>query len=201
MISLIKIIILFLCLSSCSIINTGYFGIFYENFKSDDLGSLEDLKAAIPYSFIKVSQGKRKATFVLSHIDKNDIEYWIGASQEQLVIVNGAIIKTLGLESDFQVYKKDWNKISKRHLKDNYSSSISFKNPDLRVAELTNSFTDGTATKGCAKSVLNLKEIRSIGFKKEDTYCLDTSGIVISTKQHVFPLSKDPLEIEFHYQY
>jgi len=71
----------------------------------------------------------------------------------------------------------------------------------LRVAELTNSFTDGTATKGCAKSVLNLKEIRSIGFKKEDTYCLDTSGIVISTKQHVFPLSKDPLEIEFHYQY
>lgn len=201
MISLSRKLLILFYLSACSTINTGYFDIFYENFKSDNLGSTAELKASIPYSFIRVNYGKREAIFVLQRIDENGIEYWVGASQEVIVTFKGLILSTKGLDSDYSIYEKDWLLSSANHLKQSYINNIYLRNPDLKFAESSNQLLHKGSTKNCSIYVSYEKVIRGIGFREKDFYCFGSDSNIMLTEQYLFPLTRSPIKIEFHYQY
>lgn len=198
---LTKIFLTITLLFSCSSINNGYFSLFYENWKSDDLGTDEYLKNTIPYSFIRVNVGKRQAIFVLSKIDDKGYEYWIGASMEKIVTLNGLIYQTHGLDSNFFIQKNDWNLVSQNHLKFNHVSLISINNPDLNSVQMNQIYLRDETSETCFKKIVYERTIKIIGFSKEDYYCQDEDGQLIESYQHLFPLERNPIHIKFHYQY
>ena len=101
----ISLVLLSLLINSCASfdpsIDLGYFRYWKEGFAGNSIDVDEKYINSMDYSFIKVKQGRNEAIFVLSTIDENGYENWIGLDNNRIVTFNGLIIRTSGLDTDF----------------------------------------------------------------------------------------------------
>ena len=152
------------------------------------------------YSFIKVSNSKNDAIFILSNIDQSGVYEWIGSNYESIKTKDGLIIETRGLRSDIKFYSYDISILEKVS---SLKSQINLYNPDLIYADITlkrDSTTTYKNSKGNEMNVLKYTRIvPQIGWKAKESYIFKDGAIHKSTQQ-INPMH-DPLEIIFYFKY
>jgi len=152
------------------------------------------------YSFIKVSNSKNDAVFILSNIDQFGVHEWIGSNYESIKTKDGLIIETKGLRSDIKFYSYDISILEKAL---NFNSQIDLYNPDLIFANITlrrNSSTTYKNSKGNEMNVFQYTRIvPEIGWKAKESYTFK-DGVIYKSIQQINPML-DPLEINFYYKY
>ena len=90
MIRIILAIQLFLC--SCSTIDLGYIEVFQESFRKNEINDLESFYDS-NFSFIRLSQGRNQAVYVLSNYE-DGVETWTGATGEEVITYLGLILSS-----------------------------------------------------------------------------------------------------------
>ncbi len=152
------------------------------------------------YSFIKVSNSKNDAVFILSNVDQFGVHEWIGSNYESIKTKDGLIIETKGLRSDIKFYSYDISILEKAL---NFNSQIDLYNPDLIFSDITlrrNSLTTYMNNKGSEMSIFQYTRIvPEIGWKAEESYIFK-DGVIYRSMQQINPIL-DPLEIDFYFKY
>jgi hypothetical protein len=152
------------------------------------------------YSFIKVSNSKTDAVFVLSNIDQFGVYEWIGSNYESIKTKDGLIIETKGLQSDIKFYSYDISILGQALI---FSSQIDLYDPDLIFADITlrkNSSTTYKNSKGNEMNVFQYTRIvPEIGWKAKESYTFK-DGVIYKSIQQINPML-DPLEINFYFKY
>lgn len=188
------------CTSFTPSIDLGYFRYFKEGFAGNSIDVDDKYINTMDYSFIKIKQGRNEAIFVLSTIDENGYENWIGLDNNRIVTFNGLIIRTSGLGTDFnfeEFISNEWS-INFRD-GEKYSGSISLSSPRLYRTNATFQHIKSHVTKDCDLLHTFSRNYKDIGFKSSDTFCF-LKGEIKSSSQRLSPFSKT-LEINFYYKY
>jgi len=186
--------------TSCASIDYSYFNDLRNYYSKNKIlidGSFIDKQ---DYSFIKVSNSKNDAVFILSNIDQFGVYEWIGSNYESIKTKDGLIIETKGLRSDIKFYSYDISILEKTS---NFNSQIDLHNPDLIFANITlrrNSSTTYKNSKGNEMNVFQYTRIvPEIGWKAKESYTFK-DGVIYKSIQQINPML-DPLEINFYYKY
>jgi len=152
------------------------------------------------YSFIKVSNKKNDAIFILSDIDEFGVYKWIGSNYETIKTKDGLIVETKGLRSDIKFYSYD---ISILDTPSSFDSQIDLYNPDLVFSNITlrrDSKSSYRNSKGNEMNVFQYTRIvPEIGWKAKESYTFK-DGVIYKSTQQINPMLK-PLEIEFYFRY
>ena len=152
------------------------------------------------YSFIKVSNSKNDAVFILSNIDQFGVYEWIGSSYESIKTKDGLIIETKGLRSDIKFYSYD---LSILETASSLNSQINLYNPDLIFADITLSRHSSTTYKNSKGNEMNVLKytriVPEIGWKAKESYTFK-DGVIYKSIQQINPML-DPLEITFYFKY
>ncbi len=202
--SKISLVLLCLLINACTSfvpsIDLGYFKYWREGFAGNSIDVDENYINAMDYSFIRVRQGRNEAIFVLSTIDENGYENWIGLDNNRIVTFNGLILRTSGLDTDLNFEGFVSNKWSINFLDgDKYSGSISLSNPRLYRTNATFQLIRSQVTKDCDLLHTFSRSYKDVGFKSSDTYCF-SNGVLKSSSQRLSPFSQI-LEVDFYYKY
>jgi len=186
--------------TSCASIDYSYFNDLRNYYSKNKIlidGSFIDKQ---DYSFIKVSNSKNDAVFILSNIDQFGVYEWIGSNYESIKTKDGLIIETKGLRSDIKFYSYDISILEKAL---NFNSQIDLYNPDLIFANITlrrNSSTTYKNSKGNEMNVFQYTRIvPEIGWKAKESYTFK-DGVIYKSIQQINPML-DPLEINFYFKY
>jgi len=187
--------------TSCASIDYSYFNDFKNYFSTNKILIDESFISNKDYSFIKESNSKNDAVFVLSNIDQFGVYEWIGSNYESIKTTkDGLIIETKGLRSDIKFYSYDISILKKAS---NFNSQIDLYNPDLIFANITirrNSSTTYKNSKGNEMNVIQYTRIvPEIGWKTKESYIFK-DGVIHKSIQQINPMH-DPLEINFYFQY
>ena len=94
--------------TSCASIDYGYFNDLKNYYSKNKILIDESFISKQDYSFIKVSNSKNDAVFILSNIDQFGVYEWIGSNYESIKTKDGLIIETKGLLSDIKFYDPPW---------------------------------------------------------------------------------------------
>ena len=152
------------------------------------------------YSFIKVSNSKNDAVFILSNIDEFGVYEWIGSNYESIKTKDGLIIETRGLKSDIKFYSYEISIFEKAL---SFNSQIDLYNPDLIFADIAirrNSFTTFKNSNGNEMNVFQYtRTVPEIGWKAKESYTFK-DGVIYESVQQINPML-DPLEISFYFKY
>jgi hypothetical protein len=199
-----SLVLLTLLISSCasfdSSIDLGYFTYFKEGFAGNSIEVDDTYINSMDYSFIKIKQGRNEAIFVLSTIDENGYENWVGLDDNRIVTFNGLIVRTSGLDTDFNFEGFTSNEWSINFLDgEKYSGSISLSSPRLYRTNATFQLIRSQVTKDCDLLHTFARNYKDVGFNSSDTYCF-LKGAIKSSSQRLSPFSKT-LEINFYYKY
>jgi hypothetical protein len=188
------------CASYAPSIDLGYFRYWQEGFAGNSIDVDDQYINSMDYSFIKIKQGRNEAIFVLSTIDENGYESWVGLDNNRIVTFNGLIVRTSGLDTDFNFEGFASNEWSINFVDgENYSGSISLSSPRLYRANATFQHIKSQATKDCDIFHTFSRNYKDVGFHSSDTYCF-SNGAIKSSSQRLSPFSKT-LEIYFYYKY
>ena len=187
------------CASYVPNIDLGYFRYWKEGFAGNKIIVDDQYINSMDYSFIKIKKGRSEAIFVLSTVDENGYESWVGLDS-RIVTFNGLILSTSGLDTDFnfeEFTSNEW----KMNFSDGkkYSGNISLSNPELYRTNATFKYISSQVTKGCDALHTLSRNYEDIGFNSSDTYCF-SRGVIKSSRQRLSPFSKT-LEIDFYYKY
>ena len=98
--------------TSCASIDYSYFNDLKNYYSKNKILIDESFISKQDYSFIKVSNSKNDAVFILSNIDQFGVHEWIGSNYESIKTKDGLIIETKGLRSDIKFYSYDISIIS-----------------------------------------------------------------------------------------
>ena len=199
-----SLVLISLLISSCASyapsIDLGYFRYWYEGFAGNSLDVNDEYINSMDYSFIKVKQGRNEAIFVLSTINENGHEVWVGLDNSRIITFNGLIVRTSGLDPDFNFEGFTSNEWSISFLDgEKYSGNISLSSPRLYRASATFQHTESQVTKDCDLLHTFSRNYPGVGFNSSDTYCF-LKGVLKSSSQRLSPFSK-PLELNFYYKY
>ncbi|EKO35993.1 hypothetical protein B273_0603 [SAR86 cluster bacterium SAR86E] len=191
---------LLIIINSCASINYSYFTDFKNAISRNEL-IIDDLFIENQdFSFIKVSNSKNDAVFVLASISSVGIYEWIGANYERIRTKDGLILETVGLESDIKFYS---NLLITHNNKGIFNSHIDLYNPDLVFEEISlqhhSSKTHFTENGDKVVTSKFLRTSSAIGWRSEDIYVYK-NGIIQRSVQEINPLT-GPLEIEFYFKY
>lgn len=203
MTSMIRLAIASMLLYSCSSFNSsidyGYFRLFYEGFRSNEIIVTDEVINSIPYSFVRIKQASREAIFVLSSID-NELQTWVGPNNEKIFTFKGLIIETNGLNKDVAFNRSNLLEIYRNFPNGNFVSPISFFNPNL-INTTTSFEIISKKDKNCPDRYIEYKRTISV-LKSENQFkfCFDEKGNINWTKQRVHELDKEML-LEFYYKY
>ena len=203
MTSMIRLAIASMLLSSCSNFNSsidyGYFRLFYEGFRSNEIIVTDEVISSIPYSFVRIKQASREAIFVLSSID-NELQTWIGPNNEKIFTFKGLIIETNGLNKDVAFNRSYLPEIYRNFPNGNFVTPISFFNPNL-INTTTNFEIFSKEDKNCPDRYVEYKRtIPVLKSKNQFKFCFDERGNINWTKQRVHELDKE-MFLEFYYKY
>ena len=199
-----SLVLISLLISSCASyapsIDWGYFKYLYEGFSRNSIDVNDEYINSMDYSFVKVKQGRNEAIFVLSTINKNGHEIWVGLDNNRITTFNGLVVRTSGLDTDFNFEGFASNEWSLRFLDgEKYSGNISLSNPKLYRTNATFQHIRSQVTKDCDLLHTFNRNYPDVGFNSSDTYCF-LKGVISSSSQRLSPLSK-PLELNFYYKY
>ena len=191
---------IFILCTSCSSIDYSYFKDLKNYYSKNKILVDQSFIDEIDYSFIKVSNKKNDAIFVLSNIDQFGVYEWIGSNYETIKTKDGLIVETEGLRSDIKFYSNNFSiseKIS------SFDSQIDLYNPDLIFSNITlrrNSKTTYRNIKGNEMNVFQYTRIvPEIGWRAEESYIFK-DGVIYKSVQQINPML-DSLEINFYFKY
>ena len=186
--------------TSCASIDYSYFNDLRNYYSKNKIlidGSFIDKQ---DYSFIKVSNSKNDAVFILSNIDQFGVHEWIGSNYESIKTKDGLIVETKGLRSDIKFYTHD---ISILENALDFNSHIDLYNPDLIFSNITlrrNSSTTYKNSKGNEMNVFQYtRSVPEIGWKAKEIYTFK-NGVIYKSTQQINPMLA-PLEINFYFKY
>ncbi|MDA9130831.1 YjbF family lipoprotein [Gammaproteobacteria bacterium] len=186
--------------TSCSSIDYPYFNDLRNVLSKNKILVDESFIEKQVYSFIKVSNSKNDAVFILSNIDQFGVYEWIGSNYESIKTKDGLIIETKGLRSDIKFYSYDISNLEKAL---SFSSQIDLYNPDLIYADITlrrNSSSTYKNNKGNEMNVIQYtRTVPEIGWKAKESYTFK-DGVIYKSIQQINPML-DPLEINFYFKY
>jgi len=186
--------------SSCSSIDYSYFKDLKNYYSKNKILVDQSFIDKQDYSFIKVSNKKNDAIFILSKIDQFGVHEWIGSNYESIKTKDGLIIETKGLRSDIKFYSYDISILGKTL---NFNSQIDLYNPDLIFANITlrrNSKTTYQNRQGNEMNVFQYTRIvPEIGWKAKESYTFK-DGVIYKSIQQINPML-EPLEINFYFKY
>ena len=186
--------------TSCTSIDYSYFKDLKNYYSKNKILVDQSFIDEIDYSFIKVSNKKNDAIFVLSSVDQFGVYEWIGSNSETIKTKDGLIVETEGLQSDIKFYSNNFlisEKIS------SFNSQIDLYNPDLIFANITlrrNSKTTYRNSEGNEMNVFQYTRIvPEIGWKAKESYIFK-DGVIFKSVQQINPML-DSLEIFFYFNY
>ena len=205
---MIRVIWIVLLLSSCGNLPITYI----QNFSSinnvligfPDQEITQEIFDDYEYSFIKARFGKGPISILILAYEKDGIYQWSGLDDVSIYTFNGRVIKTTGLESNFQITSPKPRLLSETETR---YESINLYGPDLYQASLLSTFSESPKSIirfGSKVSAMRIKETYSIpliNWKKSNYYFRNLdSGLVELTEQSIHP--KLPvLKIEFYYKF
>ena len=186
--------------TSCASVDYVYFNDLKNYYSKNKILIDESFISKQDYSFIKVSNSKNDAVFILSNIDQFGVYEWIGSNYESIKTKDGLIIETKGLQSDIKFYSYDISILGQALI---FSSQIDLYDPDLIFADITlrkNSSTTYKNSKGNEMNVFQYTRIvPEIGWKAKESYTFK-DGVIYKSIQQINPML-DPLEINFYFKY
>lgn len=186
--------------NSCSSIDYSYFADLKNYYSKNKILVDQSFIDNQDYSFIKVSNKKNDAIFVLSNIDQFGVYEWIGSNYEKIKTKDGLIVETEGLRSDIKFYSFDIPILEKTF---SFNSQIDLYNPDLIFANIAfrrDSKTTYSDIKGDEINVFQYTRIiPEIGWKAKDSYTF-IDGVIFKSIQQINP-RLDSLEITFYFKY
>ena len=195
-----RYLFIFIFFNSCSSIDYSYFADLKNYYSKNKILVDQSFIDKQDYSFIKVSNKKNDAVFILSKIDQFGVHEWIGSNYESIKTKDGLIIETKGLQSDIKFYSYDISILGKTL---NFNSQIDLYNPDLIFANITlrrNSKTTYQNRQGNEMNVFQYTRIvPEIGWKAKESYTFK-DGVIYKSIQQINPML-DPLEISFYFKY
>ena len=206
MIFMIRIPLVLLLLSSCSIISFGNLPELVKNsIVGVDIEITEEFYNSQPYSFAKMKIGNSIiAITILSNV-RNGTYLWIAGDGERIHTRNGKIIRTEGLKHDVEVL--DTINLGQLSYRD-FDSELSAFNEILLQLDNPHAIIEQSLTVtevGIDKSFFNTmlyKESFSSGkltWNKDNFYWVDPTGRVIRTEQYIHP-KMPKIVIEFFYK-
>ncbi len=157
---------------------------------------------AIPYASMLVKIGKGpESLMILESINNRDYT-WVSADGVYLVINNGRIIKTYGLNNNLKevlLPYSEWNNIDQHN---NYISYFSFSSPDFNNLKVSSNFSrKGKRLISLKLSDKNLELIEerifasNIAWREVNQYWLDDEDFVWRSIQHISP-KLPPIHLE-----
>ena len=129
-----RYLFIFILCTSCTSMDYSYFNDLKNYYSKNRILVDQSFIDELDYSFIKVSNKKNDAIFVLSNIDQFGVYEWIGSNYESIKTKDGLIVETKGLRSDIKFYSNNFSisgKIS------SFDSQIDLYNPDLIFSNIT----------------------------------------------------------------
>jgi hypothetical protein len=199
------IFILIIFVSSCSTnqppvsLDLGYITIFREALFNQNTKIDPSSESNIKYSYIKISQGRNQAIFILRS-SNNGLNTWIGPNLEKIITYQGLILKTSGLDQDFEFTPDSIEAITLNHLKSDFLVTGSLTNPLLPRSKIRFNYIKSSTSKKCKKLILYKRSIISLNSKFKESYCINEGGNIVSSTQRLSPLG-DELKIDFNYRY
>jgi hypothetical protein len=195
-----RYLFIFIFFNSCSSIDYSYFADLKNYYSKNKILVDQSFIDKQDYSFIKVSNKKNDAVFVLSKIDQFGVHEWIGSNFESIKTKDGLIIETKGLRSDIKFYSYDISILEKTL---SFDSQIDLYNPDLIFANITLRRNSKTTYKNSQGNEMNVFQytriVPEIGWKAKESYTFK-DGVIHKSIQQINPML-DPLEINFYYKY
>ena len=186
--------------TSCASVDYVYFNDLKNYYSKNKILIDESFISKQDYSFIKVSNSKNDAVFILSNIDQFGVYEWIGSNYESIKTKDGLIIETRGLKSDIKFYSYEISILEKAL---SFNSQIDLYNPDLIFADIAirrNSFTTFKNSNGNEMNVFQYtRTVPEIGWKAKESYTFK-DGVIYESVQQINPML-DPLEITFYFKY
>ena len=228
---MIRIILALLFLSSCGNLPIAYI----QNFSSvnnvvfgyPDYIISQDIFNEYDNTFMKVRFGKGPHSILILAYIKDGVYEWVGTDDVRLFTLNGRVVKTIGLDHNFEISNpRKYNFSSSGNIKQSSFISrmqkllgassqdqeityetINLFNPDLYSATLNSilsSSLDNFVKLGAKVEVVKLQEIiqiKKIGWKETNYYYKNTqSGLIDRTSQHMHP-RLPVVHIEFYYKF
>jgi len=186
--------------TSCASIDYSYFKDLKNYYSKNEILVDQSFIDKQDYSFIKVSNKKNDAIFILSNIDQFGVYKWIGSNYETIKTKDGLIVETKGLRSDIKFYSYDISILEKTS---SFDSQVDLYNPDLIFANITlrrNSKTTYMNSNGNEMNVFQYTRIvPEIGWKAKESYTFK-DGVIYKSIQQINPMH-DSLEINFYFKY
>jgi hypothetical protein len=228
---MIRILLALLLLSSCGNLPIAYI----QNFSSvnnvvfgyPDYDISQDIFDEYDNSFMKVRFGKGPHSILILAYIKNDVYEWVGTDDVRLFTLNGRVIKTVGLDHNFELPNPRKANFSMQHSFEPLSligrvqrllgtgskaqettyEAINLFNPDLYSATLSSAMSSSSDSlirfgdKVDAVRFQAISQIESIGWKETNYFYMNLeSGLINKTAQHLHP--RLPIVyIEFYYKF
>lgn len=188
---------LLLLLGSCSAIDFSYFQSIRDAVSRNNIDITQSYVDSASFSFIKVSNSKNDAIFVLSSIDDNGVYKWIGSNYEIIKTLNGLIIETQGLESDIKLYPPYFKGFDSL---DNYSTYMNLSNPELIYEEIkfVKRHIKVPLDRGNVQIFKIERSSPGIGWESSDRYVFK-DGVIQEATQEINPF-RDELKINFYFK-
>jgi hypothetical protein len=188
-----------LLLTSCASVDFGYVDLLRASFQDNKILIDEAFLENTPYSFIKVSQGKYDATFILAQ-SEDGIETWVGADYERIYTYSGLIIRSVGLDQDIKFSPSGLKSMRANFPREDFLATIKLTNPLLNAGLLQMELIEISTDKNCMQKVVYDRKVLHTRVSSESTFCFDAKNIPIRTQQKINPRGEE-ISIEFYYQY
>lgn len=148
------------------------------------------------YSFIKVKMQNRAAIYALSSISKDSVFRWVSEDQSILLTKNGRIIKTYGLENNFDTLEYDLTRKTilvqfsspKAIFEHKIISSSFFKKNETHIKNWDHKHIEKFRNDSLNWTAKNIIEYSH------------TSNLPVKTIQYIYPHQK-PITIEYYYKF
>jgi hydroxymethylpyrimidine pyrophosphatase-like HAD family hydrolase len=141
-------------------------------------------------------------TFVLSE-SNNGIMKWVGSDGAIIFTKSGEVIKTLGLDHDYEALDKSFNLLNK-DLGGSYY--VQLRNPSgfflyqSNIKQLKKEIIDIQYKSINVSKYVETVFVEKLNLDLENYYWVDENGTVVKSMQHLNP-KLPPLTIEYFYKY
>ena len=161
-----------------------------------------DTIQAIPYASMLVKIGKGPESLMILESINNSDYTWVSADGVYIVINNGRIIKTYGLNNNLKEVLLPYSGWNNLNLDNDYISYFSFSSPDFNNLRVLSNFSPQSKqliTMKFGDKNLQLIEERiyasDIAWEEINRYWLDDENFVWKSIQHISP-KLPPIRLE-----
>tara|TARA_B100000965_G_scaffold398778_1_gene417454 strand:- start:1544 stop:2158 length:615 start_codon:yes stop_codon:yes gene_type:complete len=204
---MIRMLSILILLSSCGNLPIAYL----QNFSSvnnvvfgfPEYEITEEIYDDFDNSFMKIRFGRGPHAILILAYTKDGVYEWVGADDVKIFTLNGRIIKTSGLPSNFEIIKP----LEKVYYPNQVFEGINLFDPDLFSATLERSMKIDTATITKLENAIEVSRIQEnfsldiIGWKGVNTYYQNPSSNLIEASEQMIHPRLPVAKVEFYFKY